>query len=294
MFIWKNNVDAQRLAVGYRRGAESAEKEKGEKMISENSEVVLSVRNLTANVDGTPILKGVNIDVRSGEIHAIMGPNGSGKSTFSKVLAGHPAYEVTGGEVIFQGQNLLELEPEERARSGVFLAFQYPLEIPGVSNLDFLRVAYNSRRKAQGLEEIDAFDFDDLIEEKLDVVKMNSSFLSRSLNEGFSGGEKKRNEILQMALLEPKLGILDETDSGLDIDALRIVANGVNQLASPENSTILITHYQRLLDYIVPDFVHVMAQGRIITSGGKELALELESRGYDWVLAEFAAAEVGV
>ncbi|MCL6752409.1 Fe-S cluster assembly ATPase SufC [Nostoc sp. CCCryo 231-06] len=263
-------------------------------MIIENSEVVLSVRNLTANVDGTPILKGVNLEVRSGEIHAIMGPNGSGKSTFSKVLAGHPAYEVTGGEVIFLGQNLLELEPEERARSGVFLAFQYPLEIPGVSNLDFLRVAYNSRRKAQGLEEIDAFDFDDLIEEKLDVVKMNPSFLSRSLNEGFSGGEKKRNEILQMALLEPKLGILDETDSGLDIDALRIVANGVNQLATPENSTILITHYQRLLDYIVPDFVHVMAQGQIITSGGKELALELESRGYDWVLEEFAAAEVGV
>ncbi|WP_298910633.1 Fe-S cluster assembly ATPase SufC [uncultured Nostoc sp.] len=263
-------------------------------MIIENSEIVLSVRDLTANVDGTPILKGVNLEVRSGEIHAIMGPNGSGKSTFSKVLAGHPAYEVTGGEVIFQGQNLLELEPEERARSGVFLAFQYPLEIPGVSNLDFLRVAYNSRRKAQGLEEIDAFDFDDLIEEKLDVVKMNSSFLSRSLNEGFSGGEKKRNEILQMALLEPKLGILDETDSGLDIDALRIVANGVNQLASPENATILITHYQRLLDYIVPDFVHVMAQGQIITSGGKELALKLESGGYDWVLAEFAAAEVGV
>jgi Fe-S cluster assembly ATP-binding protein len=262
-------------------------------MIIENSEVVLSVRNLTANVDGTPILKGVNLEVRSGEIHAIMGPNGSGKSTFSKVLAGHPAYEVTGGEVIFQGQNLLELEPEERARSGVFLAFQYPLEIPGVSNLDFLRVAYNSRQKAKGLEEIDAFDFDDLIEEKLDVVKMNSSFLSRSLNEGFSGGEKKRNEILQMALLEPKLGILDETDSGLDIDALRIVANGVNQLASPENATILITHYQRLLDYIVPDFVHVMANGRILTSGGKELALELESRGYDWVLEEFAA-EVGV
>jgi Fe-S cluster assembly ATP-binding protein len=262
-------------------------------MIIENSEVVLSVRNLTANVDGTPILKGVNLEVRSGEIHAIMGPNGSGKSTFSKVLAGHRAYEVTGGEVIFQGQNLLELEPEERARGGVFLAFQYPLEIPGVSNLDFLRVAYNSRQKAKGLEEIDAFDFDDLIEEKLDVVKMNSSFLSRSLNEGFSGGEKKRNEILQMALLEPKLGILDETDSGLDIDALRIVANGVNQLASPENATILITHYQRLLDYIVPDFVHVMANGRILTSGGKELALELESRGYDWVLEEFAA-EVGV
>ncbi|MBW4615125.1 MAG: Fe-S cluster assembly ATPase SufC [Desmonostoc vinosum HA7617-LM4] len=262
-------------------------------MIIENSEIVLSVKNLTAEVDGTPILKGVNLEVRSGEIHAIMGPNGSGKSTFSKVLAGHPAYEVTGGEVIFQGQNLLELEAEERARSGVFLAFQYPLEIPGVSNLDFLRVAYNSRRKAQGLEEVDAFDFDDLIEEKLEVVKMNPAFLNRSLNEGFSGGEKKRNEILQMALLEPKLAILDETDSGLDIDALKIVANGVNQLTSPENATIMITHYQRLLNYIVPDFVHVMANGRILTSGGKELALELESRGYDWVLADFAA-EVGV
>ncbi|MDZ8051972.1 MAG: Fe-S cluster assembly ATPase SufC [Aulosira sp. ZfuVER01] len=262
-------------------------------MIIENSEVVLSVKDLTATVDGTPILKGVNLEVRAGEIHAIMGPNGSGKSTFSKVLAGHPAYQVTGGEVIFQGQNLLELEPEERARTGVFLAFQYPLEIPGVSNLDFLRVAYNSRRKAQGLEELDAFDFDDLVEEKLEVVKMNPSFLSRSVNEGFSGGEKKRNEILQMALLEPKLAILDETDSGLDIDALKIVAHGVNQLASPENATIMITHYQRLLDYIVPDFVHVMAHGRILTSGGKELALELESRGYDWVL-EADALEVGV
>jgi Fe-S cluster assembly ATP-binding protein len=261
-------------------------------MIIENSEVVLSVKNLTATVDDTPILKGLNLEVRSGEIHAIMGPNGSGKSTFSKVLAGHPAYEVTGGEVIFQGQNLLEMEPEERARSGIFLAFQYPLEIPGVSNLDFLRVAYNSRRKAQGLEEVDAFDFDDLIEEKLEVVKMNPAFLSRSLNEGFSGGEKKRNEILQMALLEPKLAILDETDSGLDIDALKIVANGVNQLANPQNATIMITHYQRLLNYIVPDYVHVMANGQILTSGGKELALELESRGYDWVLEE--AVEVGV
>ncbi|WP_017316115.1 Fe-S cluster assembly ATPase SufC [Mastigocladopsis repens] len=260
-------------------------------MIVENSQIVLSVRDLTAEVDGTPILKGVNLEVRLGEIHAIMGPNGSGKSTFSKVLAGHPAYEVTGGEVIFQGQNLLEMEPEERARTGIFLAFQYPLEIPGVSNLDFLRVAYNSRRKAQGLEELDAFDFDDLVEQKLEVVKMNPAFLNRSVNEGFSGGEKKRNEILQMALLEPKLAILDETDSGLDIDALKIVANGVNQLASPENATIMITHYQRLLNYIIPDYVHVMAQGRILTSGGKELALELESRGYDWVLE---AAEVGV
>jgi len=257
-----------------------------EKMIVENSDLILSVQDLTADVDGTPILKGLNLQVRAGEVHAIMGPNGSGKSTFSKVLAGHPAYTVTGGEVVFQNQNLLEMSPEERARGGVFLAFQYPLEIPGVSNLDFLRVAYNSRQKSRGLEEVDAFDFDDLVEEKLDIVKMNSSFLSRSVNEGFSGGEKKRNEILQMAILEPKLAILDETDSGLDIDALKIVANGVNRLTSPENATIMITHYQRLLDYIVPDFVHVMAQGRIIKSGGKELALELESRGYDWVLEE--------
>jgi Fe-S cluster assembly ATP-binding protein len=261
-------------------------------MIVENSDLILSVKDLTADVDGTPILKGLNLQVRAGEVHAIMGPNGSGKSTFSKVLAGHPAYTVTGGEVVFQGQNLLDMEAADRARSGVFLAFQYPLEIPGVSNLDFLRVAYNSRRKAQGLEEVDAFDFDDFVEEKLDVVKMNSSFLNRSVNEGFSGGEKKRNEILQMAILEPKLAILDETDSGLDIDALKIVANGVNQLTNAENATIMITHYQRLLDYIVPDFVHVMAQGRIIRSGGKELALELESRGYDWVLEQ--ALGVGV
>jgi Fe-S cluster assembly ATP-binding protein len=267
-------------------------KEEREKMIIENSDLILSVKGLMANVDETPILKGLDLEVRAGEVHAIMGPNGSGKSTFSKVLAGHPAYTVTGGEVVFQNQNLLEMEAAERARGGVFLAFQYPLEIPGVSNLDFLRVAYNSRRKAQGLEEVDAFDFDDLVEEKLDVVKMNSSFLNRSVNEGFSGGEKKRNEILQMAILEPKLAILDETDSGLDIDALKIVANGVNQLTNAENATIMITHYQRLLDYIIPDFVHVMAQGQIIKSGGKELALELESRGYDWVLEE--ALGVGV
>ncbi|MBW4547800.1 MAG: Fe-S cluster assembly ATPase SufC [Symplocastrum torsivum CPER-KK1] len=261
-------------------------------MIKENSEVILSVRDLTADVDGNQILKGLNLDVKAGEIHAIMGPNGSGKSTFSKVLAGHPAYDVTGGEIVFQGQNLLEMEPEERAIAGIFLAFQYPIEIPGVSNLDFLRVAYNSRRKNQGLEEIDTFDFEDLVQEKLEVVKMNPSFLERSLNEGFSGGEKKRNEILQMALLEPKLAILDETDSGLDIDALKIVADGVNQLTNPENGTILITHYQRLLNYIEPDFVHVMASGRILRTGGKELAVELESRGYDWVLEE-EAVEVG-
>ncbi|MBA3923563.1 MAG: Fe-S cluster assembly ATPase SufC [Nostocaceae cyanobacterium] len=261
-------------------------------MIIENSAVVLSVRNLTAEINGTPILQGVNLEVKAGEIHAIMGPNGSGKSTLSKILAGHPAYTVTEGEVVFQGENLLLMAPEDRSRMGVFLAFQYPLEIPGVSNRDFLQVAYNSRRKAQGLEELDTFDFDDLIEQKLDVVKMNPAFLNRSVNEGFSGGEKKRNEILQMALLEPKLAILDETDSGLDIDALKIVAGGVNQLTNSENATILITHYQRLLNYIVPDFVHVMAQGRIITSGGKELAHELESRGYDWVIE--ADAAVGV
>jgi Fe-S cluster assembly ATP-binding protein len=260
-------------------------------VIIENSEVILSVRDLTAEVDGNQILKGLNLEVKAGEIHAIMGPNGSGKSTFSKVLAGHPSYDVTGGEILFQGENLLELEPEDRARSGVFLAFQYPLEIPGVSNLDFLRVAYNSRRKHQGLEELDAFDFDELVRDRLEVVKMNPSFLSRSVNEGFSGGEKKRNEILQMAMLEPKLAILDETDSGLDIDALKIVANGVNQLAKPDNATILITHYQRLLNYIEPDFVHVMEGGRIITTGTKELAHELESKGYDWVI-EAEAAEV--
>jgi Fe-S cluster assembly ATP-binding protein len=253
-------------------------------VIVEHSDVILSVRNLTATVEDTPILKGMNLEMKAGEIHAIMGPNGSGKSTFSKVLAGHPDYEVTGGEVRYLGQDLLELEPQDRARSGLFLAFQYPLEIPGVSNLDFLRVSYNSKRKHQGLEELDAFDFDDLVHEKLDVVKMDAAFLGRSVNEGFSGGEKKRNEILQMAILEPKLAILDETDSGLDIDALKIVANGVNQLSNAANAMLVITHYQRLLDYIIPDYVHVMANGRIIRTGGKELALELEERGYDWVL----------
>lgn len=262
-------------------------------MINETSEVILSVRDLTAEVDGNQILKGLNLEVKAGEVHAIMGPNGSGKSTFSKVLAGHPDYTVTGGEITFLGQDLLEMEPEDRARSGIFLAFQYPIEIPGVSNLDFLRVAYNSKRKHEGLDELDAFDFDELVQQRLDVVKMKPEFLSRSVNEGFSGGEKKRNEILQMALLEPKLGILDETDSGLDIDALKIVANGVNQLTSPENAIVLITHYQRLLNYIEPDYVHVMEGGRIVTTGGKELALELEDRGYDWVLEEEAVGVKG-
>jgi len=254
-------------------------------MINPNSPVILSVKNLTVSINDTPILKGFNLEIKAGEIHAIMGPNGSGKSTFSKVLSGHPAYEVTGGEVTFLGQNLLELPPEERAIAGIFLAFQYPIEIPGVSNLDFLRVAYNSKRKHLNLAELDAFDFEDLVTEKLDIVKMRPEFLERSVNAGFSGGEKKRNEILQMAILEPKLAILDETDSGLDIDALRIVANGVNDLANSDNAMLVITHYQRLLNYIVPDFVHVMESGRIIKTGNKELALELEETGYDDVIA---------
>lgn len=253
-------------------------------MIVENGEVILSVKDLTAEIDGTPILKGMNLEIKAGEIHAIMGPNGSGKSTFSKILAGHPAYTVTGGEILFRGQDLLELEPHDRATSGLFLAFQYPLEIPGVTNVDFLRVSYNAKRKQEGLEELDAFDFDDVVHSKLDLLKMDAGFLSRSVNEGFSGGEKKRNEILQMALLEPKLGILDEIDSGLDIDALKVVANGVNAITTAENATLVITHYQRLLNYITPDFVHVMAEGRILLSGGKELALELEAKGYDWVV----------
>ncbi len=247
------------------------------------SETILSIRNLTANVDGTPILKGVNLEVKAGEVHAIMGRNGSGKSTLSKIIAGHPVYEVTGGDIIFKGESILEKEPNERALDGIFLAFQYPLAIPGVSNSDFLRVAYNAKRKHQGLEEIDTFDFEDLIEEKLEIVKMKSSFLERSLNEGFSGGEKKRNEILQMALLDPTLTILDEIDSGLDIDALKIVAEGVNQLKTPDKGYLVITHYQRLLNYIEPDYVHVMQDGKIVKSGGKELALELESRGYEFL-----------
>ncbi|AFY36606.1 FeS assembly ATPase SufC [[Leptolyngbya] sp. PCC 7376] len=256
------------------------------------SDVILSIKNLTATVDGQQILKGVDLEIKAGEIHAIMGRNGSGKSTLSKIIAGHPEYEVTGGEIIYKGENLLEKEAEERSLDGIFLAFQYPLEIPGVSNLDFLRVAYNAKLKHQGKEEIDAFDFEDLVEEKLDVVKMNPSFLERSLNEGFSGGEKKRNEILQMALLEPSLGILDEIDSGLDIDALRIVSEGVNFLANSENAFLLITHYQRLLNYITPQFVHVMYDGRIVKSGGKELALQLEETGYDFLDQELTTGAV--
>lgn len=257
-------------------------------MIVENSDVILSVKDLTADVDGVQILKGLNLEIKAGEVHAIMGPNGSGKSTFSKILAGHPAYTVTGGEVIYKGQNLLELAPEVRAREGVFLAFQYPLEIPGVTNSDFLRLSYNNLRKYKGLEELDLIDFDDFIQEKLEIVEMNPSFLSRSVNEGFSGGEKKRNEILQMAILDPALAILDETDSGLDIDALRIVAGGVNKLSTPHNSSLVITHYQRLLNYIIPDFIHVMENGKIILTGNKDLALELEAKGYDWLKEEEA------
>jgi Fe-S cluster assembly ATP-binding protein len=244
---------------------------------------VLEIRNLHATVDGNEILKGISLTVNKGEVHAIMGPNGSGKSTLAKVLAGHPAYEVTQGEVLFEGKNLLELAPDERAREGVFLAFQYPIEVPGVSNAQFLRLAYNEKRKHLGEEELDPLEFKDLLKERAKIVEMEASFMSRSVNEGFSGGEKKRNEILQMAVLEPKLAVLDETDSGLDIDALRVVSGGVNQLRNSENGIILVTHYQRLLNYIVPDFVHVLSGGRIVKEGGKELALELEEKGYDWI-----------
>jgi Fe-S cluster assembly ATP-binding protein len=250
---------------------------------------VLEIRNLTAAVGDKEILRGINLTVNAGEIHAIMGPNGSGKSTLAQVIAGHPAYEVTGGQVLFEGEDLLELEPEERAQKGLFLAFQYPVEIPGVSNAYFLRAAYNEVRKARGLDEVDPMEFLDVMEQKTRIVDMPEAMLSRSVNTGFSGGEKKRNEILQMAILEPKLAILDETDSGLDIDALRIVADGVNKLRRPDNATVVVTHYQRLLNYIVPDFVHVLAGGRIVKSGGKELAHELEARGYDWILEEATA-----
>jgi Fe-S cluster assembly ATP-binding protein len=255
-------------------------------MIYQDSKVLLEVRGLRASVNGIEILKGLDFTVRSGEVHAIMGQNGSGKSTFAKVLAGHPAYEVTAGSVLYEGQNLFDMKPEERARAGMFLAFQYPIEIPGVGNSQFLRLTYNTVQKQRGLEELDPLEFDDLVREKMKLLEMNPDFLDRSVNAGFSGGEKKRNEILQMALLEPHVAFLDETDSGLDIDALRIVAQGVNLLANKDNAVVMVTHYQRLLSYIVPDFVHVMEAGRIIRTGGKELALELESRGYDWVSDE--------
>lgn len=245
---------------------------------------MLDIRGLRAGIAEREILKGIDLQVKAGEVHAVMGPNGSGKSTLAQVLAGNPAYEVLGGSVTYQGQDLLELDPEVRAQQGIFLAFQYPIEIPGVTNAYFLRSAYNEIRKAHGQEEVDPLDFLDLVESKMQLVEMDPSMLNRSVNTGFSGGEKKRNEILQMAVLQPKLAILDETDSGLDIDALRIVAEGVNKLKRPDNATIVVTHYQRLLNYIVPDFVHVLANGRIVRSGGKELALELEEKGYDWVL----------
>ena len=245
---------------------------------------MLRIENLTAAIGDKQILNGISLAVNAGEVHAIMGPNGSGKSTLAQVLAGHPAYEVTGGTVRFEGKDLLEMAPEVRAQSGVFLAFQYPVEIPGVSNAYFLRAAYNEVRKARGEAEVDPMEFLDVMDRKLKLVEMDESMVQRSVNTGFSGGEKKRNEILQMAVLEPKLAILDETDSGLDIDALRIVAHGVNSLKKPTNATIVVTHYQRLLNYIVPDFVHVLANGRIVKSGGKELALELEAKGYDWLV----------
>ena len=244
---------------------------------------MLEIKGLRASAGDKEILKGIDLTVKAGEVHAIMGPNGSGKSTLAQVLAGHPAYEVTGGTVTLEGQDLLDMEPEVRAQAGVFMAFQYPVEIPGVTNAYFLRAAYNEMRKARGQEELDPMDFLDILEKKLELVEWGPEIMQRAVNSGFSGGEKKRNEIMQMAVLEPKLAILDETDSGLDIDALRIVANGVNALRKSDNATILVTHYQRLLNYIVPDFVHVLADGQIVKSGGKELAHELEAKGYEWL-----------
>ena len=250
---------------------------------------MLEIRGLRATVQGTEILHGVDLTIRAGEVHAIMGPNGSGKSTLAQVLAGHPAYTVTGGTVTYEGKDLLALAPEERAREGVFLAFQYPVEIKGITNAYFLRSALNAIRKHRGLEELDPIDFIGVLEEKAKAVELGDEMMNRPVNDGFSGGEKKRNEILQMAVLEPRLAILDETDSGLDIDALKTVANAVNRLRRPDNATLIVTHYQRLLNYITPDFVHVLADGRIVRSGGKELAHELEARGYDWLRPEAAA-----
>jgi Fe-S cluster assembly ATP-binding protein len=251
---------------------------------------VLEIKGLRASAGDKEILKGIDLTVNAGEVHAVMGPNGSGKSTLAQVLAGHPAYEVTAGQVLYEGNDLLDMDPEIRAQAGIFLAFQYPVEIPGISNAYFLRAAYNEIRKARGLEEVDSMDFLDLLEEKLQLVEWGPEIMSRAVNSGFSGGEKKRNEILQMAVLEPKLAILDETDSGLDIDALRIVARGVNALRKPDNATIIVTHYQRLLNYIIPDQVHVLSAGRIVRSGGKDLAHELEAKGYEWLEQEVGAA----
>jgi Fe-S cluster assembly ATP-binding protein len=251
---------------------------------------MLEVKGLRASAGDKEILRGIDLTVNAGEVHAVMGPNGSGKSTLAQVIAGHPAYEVTAGQVLYEGRDLLDMDPEERAQAGVFLAFQYPVEIPGISNAYFLRAAYNEIRKARGLEEVDSMDFLDLLEEKLRLVEWGPEIMSRAVNSGFSGGEKKRNEILQMAVLEPKLAILDETDSGLDIDALRIVANGVNALRRPDRATVVVTHYQRLLNHIIPDQVHVLSAGRIVKSGGKDLAHELEARGYEWLEEGVGAA----
>jgi Fe-S cluster assembly ATP-binding protein len=252
---------------------------------------MLDIKNLQVNVEGKPILKGINLHVNAGEVHAIMGPNGSGKSTLARALSGHPEYEVTGGQVTYEGRDLLDMDPDERAREGVFMAFQYPVEIAGVNNAYFLKAALNAKRKHQGQPELDAMEFMQLIKEKSKLLEIDQNMLSRAVNEGFSGGEKKRNEIFQMSLLEPRLAILDETDSGLDIDALKLVASGVNAMRMPERAIIVVTHYQRLLDYIIPDYVHVLSAGRIVKSGGKELALELEKKGYGWI--ETGAQPVG-